>query len=259
MLKVSIATLDQAPWVIVPEGLAGVDQARALFAGERHPIHLHAYDLSAGETLTIGPREVECLAYVGGGAVVANGVRLDQGSSAIVERGGQVLLAAADRAAQVLVFSGARRPASLRPGGMVHLLPCDRIPHIADIAGSGVGGGLHADGRCEGCELWLHENHFPALFDPKGVHGHTEDEIIYVTHGSIGLGRRSYGPGTALAIAAQTFYGFNAGPEGLRFINFRATLPREIFFQDGTRMDETAVWQVGADRPLEYVAQRAPS
>jgi hypothetical protein len=35
------------------------------------------------------------------------------------------------------------------------------------------------------------------------------------------IGGRVLGPGTSVAIAGKTFYGFTAGPDGLQFLNFR--------------------------------------
>ena len=53
------------------------------------------------------------------------------------------------------------------------------------------------------------------------VHAHDEDEIIYILGGEMHLGSRVLGPGTSIAIAGKTFYGFKAGPTGLQFLNFR--------------------------------------
>jgi hypothetical protein len=50
-------------------------------------------------------------------------------------------------------------------------------------------------------------------------------------------------------------YTFNPGPEGVTFINFRATMPEEIIRADGQRSSEAAGWrrQLGGKRP-EYLA-----
>ena len=52
-----------------------------------------------------------------------------------------------------------------------------------------------------------------------------QDEVIVVIDGEIVLGRRGYGPGTAIAIARDTLYGFRSGDQGLVFINFRPRSP----------------------------------
>lgn len=56
------------------------------------------------------------------------------------------------------------------------------------------------------------------------LHAHDEDEIIYVLDGAMRINNRTVGPGACLTIPGGTFYGFHAGPEGLRILNFR---PRE--------------------------------
>jgi uncharacterized cupin superfamily protein len=53
------------------------------------------------------------------------------------------------------------------------------------------------------------------------IHAHDEDEIIYVLAGEMHLGNRVLCPGSTVAIAGKTFYGFKAGPTGLQFLNFR--------------------------------------
>lgn len=53
------------------------------------------------------------------------------------------------------------------------------------------------------------------------IHSHDEDEIIYVLDGAMRINNRSLGPGACLTIPGGVFYGFQAGPEGLRILNFR--------------------------------------
>lgn len=53
------------------------------------------------------------------------------------------------------------------------------------------------------------------------IHAHREDEIIYVVAGEMHIGNRMLGPGATVFIAGHTLYGFKAGPEGLRMLNFR--------------------------------------
>lgn len=68
----------------------------------------------------------------------------------------------------------------------------------------------------------------PQLFETQvpanavaAVHCHEEDEIMYILAGEMVLGNRSLGPGSSMFIAANTKYGFRAGPDGLSFLNFR--------------------------------------
>ncbi len=247
MARVSVMTREKAR----------KDAAGALeYFGGAAPIHLHLHDLAAGEPLAFAPLPVERLAYVQQGVVAVGGTRLPQGSVIVVERGAEATVQAVEAAA-LLLFQGALPSAHPRPGGHVHLLPGDRAPRVPDLGASGVSGAIFANGQCPTCEVWLHENRFPAGTAPPanpeaGVHSHEEDEIIFVTGGGMLLGNRRVGPGTGIAIAAHTMYSFQPAPEGLTFINFRAGLPRLIHFADGRTADEVAIWS-RVDRPLEYL------
>lgn len=53
------------------------------------------------------------------------------------------------------------------------------------------------------------------------LHSHDEAEIIYILEGEMRINNRKLGPGATLTIPGGVFYGFHAGPEGLRFLNFR--------------------------------------
>jgi quercetin dioxygenase-like cupin family protein len=76
----------------------------------------------------------------------------------------------------------------------------------------------HHHGTAE--ELELFETRWPpfARIDP---HAHDVDEIIVVVQGEIRFGRKRYGVGSSVFIPSMTLYGFEAGPEGLTFLNFR--------------------------------------
>lgn len=72
----------------------------------------------------------------------------------------------------------------------------------------------------------LFESHVPAnLVAP--VHSHEEDEIIYILEGEMRLGATTLSRGSSLFVAANTRYGFQAGPQGVKFLNFR---PRRCDF-----------------------------
>jgi len=53
-------------------------------------------------------------------------------------------------------------------------------------------------------------------------HAHADDEIVYVVAGELHVGRRVCGAGSSFFIPGNTLYGFRAGPEGCRYLNFRA-------------------------------------
>jgi quercetin dioxygenase-like cupin family protein len=55
------------------------------------------------------------------------------------------------------------------------------------------------------------------------IHKHDNDEIIYIVSGEMHFGNKVLKAGSSIYIQGNTFYGFTAGPEGLRVVNFRAT------------------------------------
>lgn len=249
MAKVSIVTPDKA---------RRLESGALEYLGGDAPLHLQARRLGSGLSLTLEAAPVERLIYVQDGAVEVGGTGLPQGSVVIVERGAAAVVRGGSDESALLLFNGAAPPANAKAGGHVHLLPRERVPVAEALGASGVGGALFADAQCPTCDVWLHENRFPAPSGPRldpeaGIHSHEEDEIIFITGGQMQLGRKLVGPGTAIAIAANTFYSFLPGPDGLTFINFRAGLPRDIHFADGTTADEVAIWS-RVDRPLEYLA-----
>ncbi len=124
------------------------------------------------------------------------------------------------------------------------------MPRTHDLGTqNGAGGGLHADAACPTCTVWLHENDFRCSDGTVvPLHSHSEDEIIFVTAGEIKLGNRRYGSGTALAIAANTVYGFEAAAKGLSFVNFRAASPT-VTTPRGVH-DERQMWLSGLGAPL---------
>ncbi len=253
MAKVQFVTPDAAALIEVPSSGDARIQSRAYFNKEADPLHLQVHELTADTVLNAGSPETDTLVYVWMGAVVVQGVRLAERSSLIVERGASAAISAVDNAAKLLFFT----PKKPRPGEQtaprLRLLPRERVPCNRDLGGQGLAGGaLHADASPSSCHLWLHENDFYVGGNPVAVHSHSEDEIIFVREGGLRVGNRTYGPGTALAVAANTNYGFHVGPAGLSFVNFRASAPT-YKSSDGTySMDEAEFWRSQTGRP-EYL------
>lgn len=259
--KIRLVTPDKAHAAPLPAGMAGDGRAEAYLDDARDPIHLHRHCLGDGERLELGPLAADCVVYVWQGAVLAGGAMLAAGSSAIVEHGKRAAFAGAGEGEAVLLTFAASAPVSHgRAGGHVHLLPAGQVPGAAELSGSGgVGGGIHADGSCPTCEVWLHENHFAPRPEPlsaedarRGIHSHSEAEVIFITSGAIRLGARLFPAGTAVAIAADTLYHIAPGPEGMSFVNFRAGTPSDIRFANGHTMSETQYWIDRVPRP-QYI------
>lgn len=253
MAKIAVRSLEMSAIITAPDGIAGSGETRAMFDRETDPIHVYVNRLKPGESVTIGPRAADSAAYVWQGDLIAGEQLLSSGSSIMVERGATVALKAGAHDAALITFAAGQPSEAPHPGGHVHLLPREDVPRMGNPGATQ--GGLHADASCPTCSVWLHENSFPPpasdiLQDPeRGVHAHSEDEVIFVTSGQIRLGAKLYGPGTAVAIAANSLYSFLPGPEGLHFINFRPGLPSEIRFASGDVMDEVAYWRNGAGSP----------
>lgn len=258
MPKVSVVTPDKAHPAAPPPGMTGSAETIAYLDGAKDALHLHLHRIAAGERLEIGPLPSDCVVFVWRGDAVAGGRPLAAGSSAIVERGG-TLAVAAEVPSEILTFRAAKPDTAPEQGGHVHLLPAERVPSYRDeTPARTVGGRMHADSSYPTTQVWLHESILGIGPEPSpetarlGVHSHTEDEVIFVTSGAMRLGQRQIGPGTALAVAADTMYSFGVGPEGLSFVNFRAAEPKDIHFADGRTMSETGYWLERVQRP-EYL------
>jgi quercetin dioxygenase-like cupin family protein len=57
--------------------------------------------------------------------------------------------------------------------------------------------------------------------DEIPAHAHDVDEIVYVVSGQLRFGSRILNPGSSVYIPGESLYSLRAGPEGLRFLNFR--------------------------------------
>ena len=229
--------------------------SQAVLSAESDPIHLYHHHLPTGERLTIAPEHASA-GYVWRGGIAAAGHDLPAGSSFVVEHGAVLEIAAGDDGAQVLLFHapGAAHGA----GHQVHLMPESKVPRYAPPPGDhGASGGLHFNAEGKMRHVWLHENQLPGMIEEgagevaeRGIHAHSEDEVIFITAGSMRLGARMAGAGTALAIAADTFYSFTPGPDGLSFINFRPGFPAAFRMKHGGTFDEAGYWRDRVAAPL---------
>lgn len=252
MAKVQFVTQENAAPIECASGSRGPIRSRSYFGKNTDPLHLRLDRLGADAVLKVRPA-ADTLIYVWSGAVVVGGVRLSERSSLIIERGGAAEIHAREGEAALLLFSPREQRGPVAAETRVRLLPRERVPCNRDLGDQGLAGGsLHADASDASCRLWLHENDFYVGLSPVAVHSHSEDEIIFVREGELRVGQRHYGPGAALAIAANTKYGFEVGPSGLSFVNFRAAAPTYTS-QDGQHsMDEAAFWRSQTGQP-DYI------
>lgn len=250
MPKVAIRTSDQAVATAPPAGTEGEVETRAYFGGDRQPIHLHLHRLAAGAQLPLFADDADLSVYVWEGAVTAGGAELDPRSSAVVQQGGSLTLTAGVEGAALLVFSAPSAETRAPAEAHVFLLPNSRVPRTDAMGGNeGIGGALHADAHDPTPNVWLHENDYAMADKETALHSHSEDEVIFVRAGSVRIGNRLFGPGTALAIAADTLYEFWSGPDGLSFVNFRATSPTYRKGDGSMVLDEAELWRNAVGRP----------
>jgi hypothetical protein len=253
MARTTVATFETSAPVPLPPGLSGAGEARGYFGRDEAPLQLHVLSIERGACLRLEPSEIDRLAHVWQGEVEAGGHRLEAGSTLVVEHGASLEVAGRAKQTRIALFA----PTSPRPsqgaGGHVHFLPRDRVPRVGENDSIAIGG-LHANGKCGTCDLWLNENTLPAYPEApppeeanKGVHMHPEDEILFVTKGNIRLGNKIYEAGAALAVTRDTFYGFHPGPDGLSFVTFRPSSTNQIRFAAGGEYVHSAFWDsIGA-------------
>jgi len=249
MSKITVETFAGSAACDAPEGFSGQVAARSYFNEETDPIRLQVFSVKHADRLRIEASAIDRLAYVWKGEAEAGGRELTSGSSLIVEHGATLEIIGRAEVTMIVMFAASQPPANQRQGGHLHFLPFDNVPRVTSATFSGVLGGLHANGKCSTCDLWLNENSLPGQSErppeeeeQKGVHAHPENEIIFVTEGQIRLGSKLHDSGTALAIDADTFYGFSPGPDGMSFITFRPSRTTQIRFASGGDYIHSTFW-----------------
>lgn len=257
MARTSVATFEASAPCPLPPGITGAAEARGYFSRDDAPLQLHVLAVAAGGVLRLESSAIDRLVHVWRGGIEAGGHGLDAGSSLVVEHGASLEVTGRAGHSLIALFAARSPLPNQRGGGHVHLLPRERVPRVGENESIAVGG-LHANGKCGTCELWLNENTLPPFPEApppeeadKGVHMHPEDEIIFVTQGNIRLGNRIYQAGAALAVRRDTFYGFHPGPDGLSFVTFRPSATNQIRFAAGGDYVHSPFWD--AIGPIDYV------
>lgn len=189
-------------------------------AGES--IHLRVHDLAPSARIDIRRPPTGHAFYLWEGSMTGNGTALAAGGAVIAEHGSEATIIATGTGARVAHFQ--RNPAfpetHAKAGGHVHVVPPEGI-FSCPVSASDAAYVIWADSHCPTCDLWLHQTHMPRPTTQGGHHYHTEDEVVFLVSGGMRLGNRTLEPGAALAIAANTIYGFGVPDGGTRFINFR--------------------------------------
>lgn len=238
MGKIVLRSVDQAdlsPFPTVP-GLSahGSTGTRALIDGAGRPLVLWQHDLDAGAEIRFDAPDQGHLLYVWRGAVDVGGEPIGADDVAIIERHGVVTVRADAPARLVHFHAPGPGPKDALARGAVHIR---RKGELGQHVHPQTTITLYADSSCESCDLWLHSGETPdgMLNFVEQLHYHSRDEIIFVVSGSMLVGPRRVGAGTALAVAANTVYSFAVNAEKLHFINFRAGESCVSVVEPGTR------------------------
>jgi hypothetical protein len=161
------------------------------------------------------------------------------------------------------------RMRALRPTELVHFGPRDLdVPsggeygppspeghgvHVVGPGGRFCSGGReasfarwYADSTCATCRLCLIqvERTSPRL---GPGHHHSEDEIIFVIGGAVGLGDRWLEAGSALFISRDARYRIRTGEAGYRFLNYRRDLSYQVYDPDEPPQIESALARGGRE------------
>jgi quercetin dioxygenase-like cupin family protein len=253
MAKVSFATVDSSPVVAPANEVAGNVETRGLFARDKDPLQLRHHHLQPGAKIHFKGKPSDKVIFVWKGEVEAGGARKEPRSSAIVEYGSDLTVTAGKEGAQILEFTPKERSGDDRAGGHVHLMPNENVNRTISTGGAKKAGmALHANAHCPTCKVWLHENEYWDADAETSLHSHSEDEVMFVTKGSMRVGNKIYPEGSALSVAANTIYGFFSGPDGLAFVNFRNSSPTYTTADGKTKLDEADLWRkaCGDPKPL---------
>lgn len=242
MARIMLRSTDQAEATRFPEmpGLSahGAIEARALIRGGGQSLFLWHYELQPGAVIGFDKPDHSHLLYVWQGDVAAGEQAAGFDDAIIVERHGEVRVKAAGGPAKLLHFySPVPSAKDARARGQVTVKRKKELDrHVYPQAKLT----LYADSSSESCDIWFHSGETPdGMLDfVDQPHSHSQDEIIFVVSGSMLVGPRRVGAGTAFAVAKDTVYSFMVKEEGLHFVNFRASESFISLVHDGKRDEQ---------------------
>lgn len=226
MGKVVIRNVSESPQGAFPRsaGLTceGNVTVHDLVTDADQSIHLRIYEMAPGARIDVRHPTTGHAFYLWKGSMTGNGMTLASGGAVMAEQGGEVVIVAAGAGATIAHFqrNPAFPPVDTKAGGHAHVIPPEGIFNCP-VSASDAAYVIWADSSCPTCDLWLHQTHMPRPTTQGGHHFHSEDEVVFLVGGGMKLGNRTLQPGAALAISANTIYGFGVPEGGTRFINFR--------------------------------------
>ena len=209
--------------------MQGKIESKGVVQTDDQPMWCWVHHLSPGAQIQWSKPPVAHGVFVWEGAIESDGKSYGVEAALVVEHHGVAAFHAGPEGAVITHFH--RRPGHpevpARSGGHASFFDRDGIFCFDNRPTGGSAVTLYSDSGSETNDVWLHRSgSVPGRKLPS--HCHSEDEVIFITKGVMQVGRKALTPGTALAIDQNTAYKFEAGPDGLTFINFRSTQPYYI-------------------------------
>ncbi len=189
--------------------------------------------LGAGATIAWSDHHGDEALYVVAGRVTVDGrIATSAGScgakEALIVESGVPTTLHAETDCELLHF-GSTDPSPPSSGPFGPPDPADHGVHVLGQAGLGspdgypevseVSSAFYADSSCPTCRVTLIRV-WGSVARTSFSHGHSEDELIHVTSGSIQVGAHRIGPGMTIAIPADRRYRYST-PGPWEFVNFR--------------------------------------
>ncbi len=230
-----IAITERAPDAISREDTTGVAftgdiASRKIVDKDDFRLSLWRHELAPGAAIHLDRPAEDHIFYVVDGELLVGGTPVPPRGAASIGAGAISEVSGGAQGATVLEYVGDAETRPDKPGGCVHILSQPWMEHTTVSSHA-----LYFDSSCPNCSVWLHMTRV----DKGGAtppHYHTEDEIICVVQGDMNLGTRSIATGGAVGVAKQVVYSFEAGDEGLGFVNFRQADP--FFLLKGKKLEE---------------------
>ena len=209
-------------------------QSKGVVAKEDRPLYVWVHQLPPQAEIRWSKPPVGHVVYIWEGDAAADGKTLQKGAVLAVEHQGEAVLRAGAGGARLVHYHQREAVASpARAGGHAHVIGKNGVFRGANAERGSVYT-MWMEAACPTCSMWFHKAAYVKPFPQGNPHYHTQDEIIFVVEGNMVLGRKAHGPGTALAIDANTVYGFGMDEPGMAFINFRLSEPTVVMMsRDG--------------------------
>jgi hypothetical protein len=229
MVAVTVTDVDRdmEPGYGVPSCDATGTVCSTLFHPSGYSLWELEAELDTGAELVWRPDHGDEVLFVLTGELEVDGAGCGPRTAVIVERGVAAAAARAVAPSRVLHFGpastaavtdGLLGPARATGHGVRVVAPAEAEP--VGPADGGRGARFYADSTCETCRLAFLEVF--ATFGPTVVpsHVHSEDEIIRVTSGELGVGKLTVRAGMSIAIPKDYRYSLRA-PGPFTFVNYR--------------------------------------